>query len=86
MPRRNGVDQALRALSDGKPLTAETRGAAAKKLAEMLDGISVPAIYKFRRQGYFPLDRAKVVAAQLEIPLADLVRDDVREALLSNNS
>lgn len=86
MPRRNGVDIALQKLSDGKPLTAENRGRAATKLAEMLDNISVPAIYKFRRQGYFPLDRAKVVAAELSIPLADLVRDDVREALLSNHS
>ena len=85
MPRRNGVALAISKIIGADPETPETRGRAATQLAEMLS-ISQPGIYKFLRQGYFPLDRAKVVAEQLEIPLVDLVRDDIREALLANNS
>jgi len=77
MARRNGVDIALDAAGGGPE--------AYKRLAELLD-ITLPAIYRFRRKGWFPLERAKIVAEKYNLPLSDLVRGDIREALLANNS
>lgn len=86
MARRNGVDLAITKIA-GDDVSPQARHKATQQLAEMFDPpITVPAIYKFRRQGWFPIDRAKVVADRLEIPLADLVREDIREALLDRNS
>jgi hypothetical protein len=79
MARKNGVDLALDKAGGGPE--------AFKRIADLFEPpISVPAIYKFRRQGWFPFDRAKVVAQAYGLPLADLVRADIREALLANNS
>ena len=77
MTRRNGVDTALEKAGGGPD--------AYKTIAALLE-VTVPAIYRFRRKGWFPLDRAKVVSEKYDIPLADLVRNDIREALLANNS
>lgn len=86
MARRNGVDLAIEKLTGNDP-SPQARHKATQELADMFDPpITVPAIYKFRRQGWFPMDRAKVVAERLDLPLADLVRNDIREALLANNS
>lgn len=53
-----------------------------KAIAELL-GVTPNAIYKFRRKGWFPTDRARRVSEVYGIPLADLVRSDVRAALLN---
>lgn len=83
MPRRNGVDLALEKASNDGTVNPE----AYKTLAELFDPpLTVPAIYRFRRKGWFPLERAKVVAEKYDLPLSDLVRADIREALLANNS
>jgi hypothetical protein len=79
MARKNGVDMAL------AKVEGETLNQKVKAVADLL-GLTSEAIYKFRRQGWFPLERAKVVSATYELPLADLVRDDIRGALLANNS
>ena len=44
-------------------------------------GVTYQAIDKFDRQGWFPLERARQAADQFAIPLRDLVRSDIREAL-----
>lgn len=49
-------------------------------------GISYQAIDKFDRQGWFPLDRAKQAEAEFRIPLRDLVRQDIRDALDSQTA
>lgn len=43
--------------------------------------VSYQAIDKFDRQGFFPLDRAKLAAARYDVPLRELVRADIREAM-----
>ena len=79
MARRNGVDIALEKAGGGSE--------AYRTIAEIFDPpISVEAIYKFRRQGWFPLERARRIAEVYDLPLADLVRNDIREALLANNA
>ena len=44
-------------------------------------GITYQAVDKFDRQGYFPLERAKRAAEQFSIPLRELVRPDIRDAM-----
>jgi len=79
MARRNGVDIALTAAGGGPE--------AFKTLAALFDPpITTEAIYRFRRKGWFPVARARVIADTYDLPLHDLVRDDIREALLANNS
>ena len=60
----NSVDRAVLAAGGGPT--------GYKVLAELL-GVSVQAIYGFRRRGYFPVKRAHVVARQYSIPLVYLV-------------
>lgn len=79
MPRRNGVDLALEKAGGGPE--------AYKTLAAVFDPpLTVPAIYRFRRKGWFPLERARIVAERYDLSLHDLVRDDIREALLNNTA
>lgn len=83
MARKNGVDIALEKASSDGTINPE----AYKTLADLFDPpITIEAIYKFRRKGWFPLERARRIAEQYDIPLSDLVRGDIREALLANNS
>lgn len=56
-------------------------GAEGCKAVAQLLGTSVQFIYNSRRKGYLPIDRARVIADTYGVPLADLVRADVREAL-----
>lgn len=80
MSRKTGVDIALEKAGGGID-------AACKAIADLFNPpISAEAIYKFRRQGWFPLERAKIVSERYDIPLADLVRGDIAEALRRNNS
>jgi hypothetical protein len=75
---RNGVKIAIEKIGGDEP-------AAIRKLAGMFDPpISPEAVYKFRRQGWWPLERARTISEKLDLPLADLVKDDVRAALLAN--
>lgn len=71
---KNGVDKAIDAAGGG------TNGIAA--LAKLFT-TTPQAVYKFRRQGWFPLDRARVVADTYGVPLAELVRADIRQLLNS---
>lgn len=49
-------------------------------LAEFFD-VKLQAIHGFRQKGWLPLDRAKAAAERYGLPLRDLVRKDVREAM-----
>lgn len=72
----NGVDKAIAAAGggpDGK-----------KALAELF-GCKVQFINTCLRKGWFPTDRARQVADAYGIPLVDLVRADVRAALIANS-
>lgn len=64
MPNQNKVDRAVAAAGGGPE--------GFKALASLL-GVSKQAIYGFRRRGYFPIQRAHVVASRYAIPLEDLV-------------
>jgi hypothetical protein len=75
MPRKNGVDLVIEK-EGGEPAEA------IKTIAGHL-GVSVPAVYKFRRQGWWPLERAQALAERYDLPLADLVKEDMRAALLA---
>lgn len=77
MADSNGVQMAIDAAGGGSE--------GPKHLAVLL-GTSVQFIYNSRRKGWFPLDRARKIAEVYQLPLADLVKDDVRRALLDNNA
>jgi hypothetical protein len=51
-----------------------------EKLSEILD-VSPMAVSRFRKQGYFPLPRAKTVSELYGIPLRELVAPDIRAAM-----
>jgi hypothetical protein len=86
MARRNGVDLVIAKITGDDP-SPKARYDATQELADLFNPpITVPAIYKFRRQGWFPIDRAKIISEKYDIPLSDLVRGDIREALLARNS
>jgi hypothetical protein len=68
MSQQSGVEQAISAAGSGA------------KLAERW-GVSPMAITKFKQQGWFPLDRAKIAAEQFNIPLRDLVAPNIRDAM-----
>lgn len=44
-------------------------------------GCSVEFIYACLRKGWFPVDKARIVSDTYGIPLADLVKADIRAAL-----
>ncbi len=54
--------------------------AARAELAKLL-GVTAQAMHQFVKQGWFPLDRAKAIAAAYDVPLAPLVRPDIREVM-----
>jgi hypothetical protein len=70
-----GVDRALAAAGGGP--------GAYKALATLLGGVSVQFIYLSQRRGYFPPERARIVADTYGIPLVDLVSARVRPLLNS---
>jgi hypothetical protein len=49
-------------------------------LAEFF-AVKPQAISGFRKKGWLPLDRAKAAAERFGLPIRDLVRGDVREAM-----
>lgn len=65
---KTGVQKAIDAAGTGE------------KLAEVLD-VTPMAISKFKRQGYFPLPRAKMLSEMYTIPLRELVSPELREIM-----
>lgn len=49
-------------------------------LAELFD-VSRQAVDKFGRQGWMPVDRARVASQKYDIPIRDLVRPDIAAAM-----
>lgn len=72
MAEANGVEQAIIKAGGG------TEGIA--KLAELF-GCTPQAITNFRRKGWFPPERAQQVSDVYGIPVAELVRSDIRQLL-----
>jgi len=72
----NGVNRALRAAGNGD-ITPESF----KKIADLLGDVSVEFIYNAKRKGYFPPERARVIADAYGIPLIDLVSPKNRALL-----
>lgn len=69
MTPKSGVKRAIEAAGGPYALAREWK-------------ITYFAIHKFEKQGYFPLDRAKDAHARWpDIPLKDMVRQDIREAM-----
>lgn len=75
---KQGVDQALKKASGNGEVTPESY----KKIAELL-GVRVQFIYTCRRKGFFPPERARVVADAYGVPLAQLVSPQVAALLHS---
>lgn len=50
------------------------------QLAERLK-VSAPAVHKFRRQGWLPLERARQVNEWFNIPVVDLVKPAIADAI-----
>lgn len=50
------------------------------QLAKLFE-VSAPAVHKFRRQGWLPLDRAKQVNDWFGIPIADLVKPAIADVM-----
>lgn len=69
-----GVDRAITKMGGGPE---------GKRAIAALFGISEQAINNFARKGWFPTDRARVVSEVTGIPVADLVRADIRPLLNS---
>ena len=81
----NGVKKAIEAArlaagGDENPLIS------GKQALANAWGVTYQAVDKFDRQGWFPLDRAKRAEADYGIPLRELVRPDIREAMDGNSS
>lgn len=59
------------------------RGENASGLQFLADswGVSYQAVRNFKRQRWMPLERAKQASAEFGVPLRDLVRSDIRDAL-----
>ncbi len=68
MPTTNPVDTVIAAAGGRQPL------------AEFFD-VKLQAIHGFRQKGWLPLDRAKAAADRFGLPIRELVRADVREAM-----
>lgn len=66
---------------NGVERTIAAAGGTGAALAELWN-IEPMAVSKFRRQGYFPLPRAKDASERFDIPLIDLVAPDIRDAML----
>lgn len=77
---RNGVQQAVDKAANGG-----TFYAGADAIAKLL-GVKIQFIYAAaNKKGYLPVDRARVVSDTYGVPLADLVKADVRAALNANS-
>lgn len=44
-------------------------------------GITPEALYAFERQGYLPFERAKTAADRWGLPLRELVKPEIRQAI-----
>lgn len=78
---KNGVQRAVeKAAGEGG-----TFYQGAKAIADLF-GVNVQFIYAAaRKKGYLPLERARIVSDTYGIPLADLVKADIRAALNANS-
>lgn len=76
--QKSGVERAIEAAAPGKSTIEGARALAA------LFNCEVQFIYQCRRKGWFPIPRAQQVAETYGIPLADLVKAEVRAALNAN--
>lgn len=56
-------------------------GPAGKKQLASLFGTTVQFVDNCKRKGWFPLERARQVADVYGMPLADLVKSDLRDVL-----
>lgn len=78
----NGVTLALDAARakypDENPYTTVQQALTAPKDA---DPITVNAIYNFEKKGYFPPDRARVLADTFELKYEDLISPRLRKIL-----
>lgn len=54
----------------------------AQALADLWD-VTWQAINGFERKGWLPLPRARDAATRFDMPLRDLVRPDIREAIIA---
>lgn len=75
---QRGVDQALLRAGGTSEITPDSY----KKIAELLN-VKVQFIYTCRRKGFFPPDRARVVADAYGVPLAHIVSPQVAALLNS---
>ena len=81
MSEMNGVRRAAAAAAAEASIEHDATKSPTQALADVL-GITYQAVAKFETQGWLPLARAKVVASRYPtIPLRDLVRADIREAM-----
>lgn len=80
MAEKNGVRRAGEAAAAEASINEDIAKSPTQALADRL-GITYQAVAKFERQGWLPLTRARVVADLYSIPLAELVRPDIRDAL-----
>jgi hypothetical protein len=80
MAEQNAVTRAMNAAKAEASIEHDVDKSPTQALADVL-GITYQAVAKFEQQGYLPLARAKVVASRYSIPLRDLVRKDIREAM-----
>ncbi len=75
---KEGVDKALRIAGGSDEITPE----GFKKIAALI-GTSVEFIYRSRGKGFFPVDRARMIADAYGVPLIELVSDTNRALLNS---
>jgi hypothetical protein len=75
---KSGIDKAL------EKAGGDTVYQQAENLRLLL-GTSIQFIYNCRRKGWFPIGRARQISDAYGIPLSELVRADVRAALIANS-
>ena len=79
----NGVKLALTAAKAAAP-DAFPHRTIAELLAKHGPPISVNAIYGFEAKGYFPPDRARIIAAEYDLPIEKLVNPKFGSLLNGN--
>jgi hypothetical protein len=82
MAINNAVTRAMNAAKAEAAVEHGIDKSATQALADVL-GVTYQAVAKFEQKGYLPLARAKVVSARYDIPLRELVRSDIREAMIA---